>query len=77
MSTSFFTYDERDSPAWAKLRAHLQAELDRLRVYNDKNHDAVETATTRGEIARIKWVLALGEEPKPTPVKNMKEVVGL
>ena len=64
MTAELLTHDDRISPAWGKVRKHLESELDRLRRYNDRRHDIEETAWTRGQIEQIKAVLALGQEPK-------------
>lgn len=64
MATSMLTYDDRHSPGIVKLRKHLEAELDALRRHNDKPRPEAETAWTRGEIASVKAILAMCEEPK-------------
>ena len=63
---SLLTHDDRHSPGVVKLRKHLEAELDSLRRYNDKSRPEGQTEFTRGEIFRVKAVLALCEEPKKT-----------
>lgn len=67
---TLLTYDDRHSPGVVKLRKHLEAELESLRRYNDKDRPDTETAWTRGEIARVKAVLALCEEPKKEKTTN-------
>ena len=47
-----------------KLRKFLEAELTALRRRNDKHRTETDTAGIRGEIARIKAILALCEEPR-------------
>lgn len=64
MTASLLTYDDRHSPGVVKIRKHLEAELDSLRRYNDKSRPESETEFTRGEIARVKALLAHCEEPK-------------
>lgn len=61
---TLLTSDDRHSPGVAKLRKHLEAELDALRRHNDKARSEADTAWTRGEIACVKAILALCEEPK-------------
>lgn len=67
---TLLTYDDRHSPGVAKLRQHLEAELDSLRKYNDKSRPEVITEFTRGEIARVKALLAHCEEPKKEKTAN-------
>lgn len=52
------------SLAWIKLSKHIAAEIQRLRIKNDSDSDAVSTANTRGRIAAFKNLLALGN-PDP------------
>lgn len=65
------SYDERNSVCWRALKKHLEAELDQLRKHNDKDRDAIQTAWTRGEIAHIKAMLKLGEDPPETPAPSL------
>lgn len=60
MKISKLERHEIDSALWQKLRAHLEEELRTQRTKNDGEHDAVETAKIRGDIRRIKALLALG-----------------
>lgn len=50
-------------PTWIKVKNYLEAELLKLRVRNDEDMNEVETALLRGEIKRIKMLLALEKEP--------------
>lgn len=50
---------ERNSAVWARLKAHLEDELQMRRERNDCAHDADTTARIRGEIGVIKQMLAL------------------
>lgn len=61
---ALLTHDDRHSPGVAKIRKHLEAELQSLRVYNDKSRPEAVTEHTRGEIERVKKLLALCDEPK-------------
>ena len=61
---ALLTYDDRHSPGVVKIRKHLELELESLRRYNDKSRPEAETEFTRGEIARVKAMLAECEEPK-------------
>ena len=58
------TYDERHSFGVVKLRKYLEAELEALRRRNDKSRPEAETEHLRGEIARVKALLAHCEEPR-------------
>lgn len=52
------------SPTWRKLKEHMEAQLDKLRLKNDdQKHDAVATAYLRGDIRRLKNLLALSTAP--------------
>ena len=59
------TDEERRSALWRKLSAHAESRLQSLRIQNDGDKDAAETAKLRGRIAEVKVFLALGEEPAP------------
>ena len=66
-TTDFYlTYDERTSPVWMSVCAHIARMLDGKRndLENPKLTE-VETATLRGHIQCLKAVLALGKEPPP------------
>lgn len=54
---------ERASPLWGRLRVYLEDELAAQRRKNDAALNTVDTATVRGNIARIKNLLALGDLP--------------
>lgn len=57
------------SPLWRDLRAHLSTRLETLRAQNDGDLNPVDTAKKRGQITEIKALLAIGEErarPAPT-----------
>lgn len=54
------------SPTWKAIHAYAQAELDRLRLENDRaSLDATQTAALRGRIAAFKDLLALAAKPAP------------
>lgn len=67
---TLLTHDDRHSPGVVKIRKHLEAELESLRRYNDKSRSEPETEFTRGEIARVKALLAHCEEPKKEKTAN-------
>lgn len=52
---------ERKSAVWLKLKAHLEARLVTQRTKNDGDLSTDLTAKTRGRIAEIKELIALGE----------------
>jgi len=56
---------DRQTPTWAKLERHLNMRLASLREQNDGDSDAVATATRRGRIAEVKYLLVLGKERAP------------
>ncbi len=67
--SSPLTKDDITSPTWLRLRAHYEAELAKLRVKNDAEHDPDQTARLRGRIAEIKNLLTL-DQPDPAIVVN-------
>lgn len=61
---SFLTDDERTSPVWQSVCAHLERMLAKKRIENDNpNLTEVETATLRGHIQCLTAFLALGRKP--------------
>lgn len=55
-----------NDPIWLKLRAHMEAELERYRISNDSPDNDIEaTARLRGRIAQLKDLLGAGK-PAPT-----------
>lgn len=50
---------EKDSAAWQKLRAHLNARLESFRKQNDHALTIEETSKLRGKIAFAKELLGL------------------
>lgn len=61
--------NDRNSPTWAKLKRHLEAQIEKLRAQNDNDLDPVKTAKLRGRIAGLKNLLALGS-PDPAMVAD-------
>ena len=61
------TDGEKLSPVWMRLKTHLEAELDLARKRND-NPKATEheTAALRGDIRRLKALIALGDNRPQT-----------
>ena len=58
--------DDQDanSALWKKLKAHLETDLNNLRRKNDGiDNDAIQTAFIRGQIAKVKALLALERGP--------------
>jgi hypothetical protein len=67
------THDERLSPLWRKLVAHMTEQVDQLRQSNDADRSETETARLRGRIAAYKAMLELNKEPDqdaPAPVTH-------
>lgn len=60
------THDERNSPLWRKLVAHMAEQVDQLRQQNDVDRSETETARLRGRIAAYKDMLGLNKEPDPS-----------
>jgi len=63
--------NDRQSPAWVKLKVHLLERLQDHRVKNDGNLTEAETAKLRGRIAEDLYILSLGEEK--TVIKHFSE----
>lgn len=59
------TRDERMSPLWHKLHAHMAGQIEVLRMMNDADRNEVETARLRGRIAAYKELMALNNEIDP------------
>jgi hypothetical protein len=57
------TQVDRASPTWRSLSEYLNDRLSALRLQNDMPRMHEETAFLRGQIAEIKVLLRLGEEP--------------
>jgi len=61
------------SPTWSKLKKHLQAVQHKLRTrLEDPNLDPVQTALIRGELRRIRNLLAL-DSPDPAMVADEEQ----
>jgi len=63
---------EAASPVWLKIKAQMEARLDRYRKENDDfARDAVVTAALRGRIAELKYVLSLDKPARVSiPVQD-------
>lgn len=58
---------ERSHPLWARLRAHFEECLSKLRAENDNDKlSEQQTASLRGQIRRLKAIIAMGEAPPMT-----------
>lgn len=67
MQSAELNLNDFSSVTWAKLRLYLETRLEILRKRNDANLPPDDTAHIRGQIAALKNVLALEEDPaKPT-----------
>ena len=54
--------NDRQSPTWAKIRAHFTERLQDHRIKNDGQLSDSDTAKLRGRIAEAQYVLSLGGE---------------
>ena len=54
---------ERHDPLWVTIKARLEERLRHLRARNDSALTETQTATLRGHIQAMKWIIALGDEP--------------
>jgi hypothetical protein len=59
-------FEDKQSPTWRRLKAHLEERLRLARESNDTEQPEERTARTRGEIKVLKELLALD---KPAPEK--------
>ncbi len=65
MADPILDRQDLQSPAWLKLKEHLEARLVERREYNDgQTLNDVETAGIRGEIKEIKRILRISESAK-------------
>ena len=55
---------DRRSPLWMQLEKHFSERLDMLRRSNDGDKGEIPTALLRGQIAELKYILTLGQEPR-------------
>lgn len=56
---------EKISPLWLRLTAYLEDQLKLQRARNDANQSEFDTAIIRGDIKRLKAMLALGNDDRP------------
>lgn len=57
------TRADRMSPIWRTLHQHLTERLQMLRLTNDSEHTLERTARLRGQIAELKSIIALNDDP--------------
>lgn len=57
------------SATWLKLRDHIEARIQLLRVKNDRRLSLEDTAIVRGQITELKFLLGL-EKSEPTQVAD-------
>ena len=55
-----------NSSTWAEVQKYVNKRIEVLRIQNDKNQDAVNTAILRGGIDELKRLL---NKLNPTPLK--------
>jgi len=55
---------DRRSTLWMQIEQHLNQRLDTLRRSNDGDRGEIPTALLRGQIAELKYILTLGQEPR-------------
>lgn len=60
------TTEEKNSHLWKKLKTEWERRLDVMRIQNDGDKSAEETAKLRGRIAQTKELLGL-DAPAITP----------
>jgi hypothetical protein len=62
--------DERYSALWKKLTKHLAERIDEARRKNDSDLNEIETATLRGRIKELSYLVSLGNESEPENVAD-------
>ena len=60
---------EVNSPAWQKLKVHIESRIDTHRKRNDGDLSETDTATLRGQIKELK---ALLKEVEPPEIQTKK-----
>jgi len=63
------TDQERISPAWAKIKVHLEERIAKHRASNDKTIGSDETMKLRGQIAELKYLLTIEADER----KNLQD----
>ncbi len=58
---------DKHSPTWMRLKEHLNARLQTLRIQNDAEATPEQTANRRGRIAEIKFLLTLDDSSPTQP----------
>lgn len=56
---------DKSTLLWARLKVHLEERLERARTRNDHPQPEFTTAQIRGEIAVLKYFIALGNDRPP------------
>lgn len=49
------------SPAWQRIKDHIETRIDLLRTMNDAPNNEIQTANIRGAIAELKALLNLAK----------------
>lgn len=60
-----FTEIDKFSSTWQKVEAHLAVRLESARTKLEKSMPESETQKLRGEIAQIRSLMRLADEPPP------------
>lgn len=63
MAEMNFTQDDRNSPTWKKIKAHIEQELVGLRVNLEADQPPERTQKLRGQIRSFVLLLSLGDVP--------------
>ena len=72
MSSPVLGQADRQSAAWAKLKAHMEARLAMLRRRNDSDQTEYKTAKLRGRIAEVEAMLSLGSDQPTVEIDDDK-----
>lgn len=68
MPNSILTVEDQRSPAWRKIKAYVQAELEIARRSLERDITPEQTAKLRGQIRSMNALLALDESQAPEAV---------
>lgn len=67
------TYDEKNSPAWKKVKEYVEVELKALRSQLERDNDMEKTSKLRGRIRSLVLLLSLETDPATVVEEDVEE----